>query len=129
MELASLPFVAPRDFGKTRVTDYIDANSHNRTNNITNIFLGGRGGADMMPPMPGMPPLFDFPGGYGGCADSFELCGAGHGPRRGGHCCEAEYGNSKKGKYDGIANMIDAAGGAIAKIFSRLGMFGGCSVA
>lgn len=90
----------------------------NSGNTIINV-LGGRGGAGMMPP------LFDFAGGRGGCCDSFELCGAGHGPRHGGHCCEAEYGDSKKGKYDGIANIIDAAGGAIAKIFNPFGMLGG----
>ena len=82
----------------------------NSGNTIINV-LGGRGGAGMMPPMTGMPPLFDFAGGRGGCCDSFELCGAGHGPRRGGHCCEAEYGDSKKGKYEGIASIIDAVGG------------------
>lgn len=96
----------------------------NSGNTIINV-LGGRGGADMMHSMTNLPPLFDFAGGRGGCGDSFELCDAGHGPRRGGHCCEAEYGNSKKGKYDGIANIIDAAGGAIAKIFNPLGMLGG----
>ena len=89
----------------------------NSGNTIINV-LGGRGGA-------GMPPVLSFAGRPGGCCDSVELCGAGHGPRRDDHCCEAEYGDSKKGKYDGIANIIDAVGGAFAKIFSPFGMLGG----
>lgn len=98
--------------------------SVNSGNTIINV-LGGRGGADMMPPMTGMPPLFDYTGDYGRCGDICEFSGAGHGPSHGGHCCEAEYGDSKKGKYDGIANIIDAAGGAFAKIFHPFGMLGG----
>lgn len=100
-----------------------DLNSGNTTN-IINIATG-RGG--MMPPAKGMgmPPVLSFAGRPGGCGDICEFSGAGHGPRHDGHCCEAEYGNSKKGKYDGIANIIDAAGGAIAKIFNPLGMLGG----
>lgn len=87
----------------------------------TNIISIGTGRGMMHP----IPPLFDYAGDYGGCGDICDFSGAGHGPRQGGHCCEAEYGDSKKGKYDGIANIIDAAGGAIAKIFNPLGMLGG----
>lgn len=99
-------------------------NSGNTTN-IINIATGRGGG--MMPPAKGMgmPPVLSFAGRPGGCGDICEFSGAGYGPRIGGHCCEAEYGDSKKGKYDGIANIIDAAGGAIAKIFNPLGMLGG----
>ena len=94
--------------------------------NTTNIISIGTG-RGMMPPANGMgmPPVLSFPGRPGGCGDICEFSGAGHGPRRDDHCCEAEYGNSKKGKYDGIANIIDAAGGAIAKIFNPFGMLGG----
>ena len=101
-----------------------NVNSGNTTN-IINI-LGGRGGRGPMPQMTGMgmPPLLNFAGGPHGCRDSFELCGHGHGPRR-DHCCEAEYGNSKQGKYEGIASIINAVGGILNPAKGLLGgLFG-----